>query len=245
MLKKFKKIELLNEFWAFVPARSGSKGIKNKNIKKIAGIPLLAYSIKTALNCKKIKKVIFSSDSNKYINIAKKYGCEHFHKRGKRTSSDTASELSVFQDYIKKRIKENKSIPKYFVHLRPTTPLRKIKTINKLINHFEKFKNKTSCMRTVSLLSNPAYRYNRIINGRLCALSKKDFDLDKWFRPRQFFPKTYLCNTIADIYKTKNIINGFLFGSRVRPFLTNDFLNDIDSIEDLKKLSYYAKKLKF
>lgn len=244
-MKKFKKIKFLNEFWGFIPARSGSKGIKNKNIKKIAGIPLLAYSVKTALACKKIKKVVFSSDSNKYINIAKKYGCKHFHKRDKRTSSDTASELSVFQDYIKKRIKENKNLPEYFIHLRPTTPLRKIKTINKLINYFEKFKKKTSCMRTVSLLSNPAYRYNRIINGRLCALTRKDFNLDKWYRPRQFFPETYLCNTIADIYKTKNIINGFLFGNNVRPFVTNDLLNDIDSKEDFKKLSLNIKKIKF
>jgi CMP-N-acetylneuraminic acid synthetase len=237
MVNKLKKNDFLNEFWAFIPARSGSKGIKNKNIRKIAGVPLLAYSIKTALNCKKIKKVIFSSDSQKYIDIAKKYGCKHFHKRGKKVSSDTASELSVFQDYIKKRIQENKKLPKYFVHLRPTCPLRKIETINKLINHFRKFKKKTSCMRTVSFMSNPAYRYNRIINGKLCALTKKDFNLDKWFRPRQFFPKTYLCNTIADIYKTKNILNGFLFGNNVRPFLTNDYLNDIDSVEDFKKLN--------
>jgi NDP-sugar pyrophosphorylase family protein len=120
-----------------------------------------------------------------------------------------------------------------------------IMTIDDVDKDRKKFKNKTSSMRTVSLLSNPAYRYNRIINGKLCALSKKDFDLDKWYIPRQFFPKTYLCNTIADIYKTKNIINGFLFGNSVRPFLTNDFLNDIDSIEDLKKLNYYAKKVKF
>ena len=244
-MRKFKKIKFLNEFWGFIPARSGSKGIKNKNIRKIAGIPLLAYSIKTALNCKKIKRVVFSSDSNKYINIAKKYGCKHFHKRDKRTSSDTASELSVFQDYIEKKIKKNESIPKYFIHLRPTTPLRKIKTINKLINYFKKNKNKTSCMRTVSLLSNPAYRYNRIINGKLCALTKKDFNLDKWYRPRQLFEKTYVGNTIADIYKTKNIINGFLFGNKVRPFLTNDFLNDIDSISDFKKLSLYVKNIKF
>lgn len=242
MAKKFKKVDFLNEFWAFIPARSGSKGVKNKNIKKIAGVPLLAYSIKTALNCKKIKKVIFSSDSDKYINIAKKYGCKHFHKRGKKVSSDTASELSVFQDYIKKRIQENKKLPKYFVHLRPTCPFRNIKTINKLINHFKKIKKTTSCMRTVSFMSNPAYRYNRIINGKLCALTKKDFNLDKWFRPRQFFPNTYLCNTIADIYKTKNILNGFLFGKNVRPFLTNDYLNDIDSVGDLKKLNNILKK---
>ena len=60
-----------NKIWAFIPARSGSKSIKDKNIKKINSIPLLIFSIKTALNFKKkkiIDEVIFSSDSLRYIN---------------------------------------------------------------------------------------------------------------------------------------------------------------------------------
>ena len=58
-----------NEFWALIPARSGSRGIKNKNIRKISGIPLIGYSLKIASKCKKIKKTIFSSDSKKYLQI--------------------------------------------------------------------------------------------------------------------------------------------------------------------------------
>ena len=81
---------------AIIPARSGSKGLKNKNIKKLNGIPLLAYSIIIALKVKGIKKVIFSSDSKKYINVAKKYGCKFFHHRSKKISHDNASEFSVF-----------------------------------------------------------------------------------------------------------------------------------------------------
>ena len=55
-------MQLLNEFWALIPARSGSKGIKNKNIVKLGKYPLLAYSIKVALKIKKIKKVIVSTN---------------------------------------------------------------------------------------------------------------------------------------------------------------------------------------
>lgn len=245
MVNKLKKIDFLNEFWAFIPARSGSIGIKNKNIKKLAGVPLLAYSIKTALNCKKIKKVIFSSDSDKYINIAKKYGCKHFHKRGKKVSSDTASELSVFQDYIKKRIQENKSLPKYFIHLRPTTPIRKTSTILKGIELFLSKKKNFSSMRSVSLMSEPAYRFFRILNNRLCSINKKDFIVDNYCKPRAYYSKTYKCNCIVDIYKTSTILKNKLFGRKVLPFLINDFINDIDDKKDLKYTEYFIKESKF
>ena len=86
-----KKIK--NEFWAFIPARAGSKGLKNKNIKIINGKPLIYYSIKLALKTKGIKKVVFSSDSQKYINIAKNYGCKNFHLRSKKISSTVSQTL--------------------------------------------------------------------------------------------------------------------------------------------------------
>ena len=63
-----------NQIWAFIPARSGSKSIKNKNIIKLNGIHLIGYSIKFSKKIKKVSKTIFSSDSKKYLKIAKKYG---------------------------------------------------------------------------------------------------------------------------------------------------------------------------
>ena len=64
-------MKFINEMWAVIPARSGSKGLRNKNIKKINGIHLIGYSIIISHKIKDIKKIIFSSDSNKYLNIAK------------------------------------------------------------------------------------------------------------------------------------------------------------------------------
>ena len=116
-----KKAKILNEFWGFIPARSGSKGLKNKNIKKLGGHPMVAYSIRFALKIKNIKKTIFSSDSKRYIKIAKKYGCKEFHLRSKKISTGNASEHSVFLDYIKKQITLGNNLPKFFVHLRPTS----------------------------------------------------------------------------------------------------------------------------
>lgn len=233
-----------NEFWAFIPARSGSKGLKNKNIKPIKGKPLIYYSLAIALKTQGIKKTIFSSDSSKYIKIAKKFGCKNFHYRSNKISHDNASEYSVFRDYVDLQIKKNKPLPKYFVHLRPTSPMRKKNTLEKAIRFFKNKRNYTS-MRSANVMSNPAYRTNRIVNGKLCGIVDKNFNIDALCKPRHFFQDTYKCGPIFDIYKTKNILKGYLWGNKVLPYIIQDIYNDIDTIEDFDLVEYYMKKFKY
>tara|TARA_B100001093_G_C26856751_1_gene1027813 strand:- start:5663 stop:6397 length:735 start_codon:yes stop_codon:yes gene_type:complete len=236
-----KKMKFKNEFWAFIPARSGSKGLKNKNIKKLNRHPMIAYSIRFALKVKNIKKVVFSSDSKNYIKIAKNYGCKEFHLRSKKISSSKASEHSVFFDYLKKQILLKKDLPKFFVHLRPTSPIRSKVSLEKAINFFKKNHKKFSSVRSASKMSNPAYRSYRIINGKLSSITNKNFNVDKFCIPRSNFEETYMCGTIFDIYKTENILKGFLWGNKVGPYKINDFYNDIDFKEDLKIVEAYIK----
>jgi CMP-N,N'-diacetyllegionaminic acid synthase len=233
-------MKFLNEIWVLIPARSGSTGLKNKNIKKINGKPLIYYSLETAHKVKKFKKIIFSSDSDRYINIAKKYFKNILiHKRGIKTSSKKASELSVFQDFIKK---QKNILPKYFAHLRPTCPIRKISTINNSIDKFMKIKKKYSSLKTVTEMSDPAYRNFRIVDGKICSILRKDFDMQKYWKPRQSFEKTYFGNCIIDIYKTENILKGYLFGNKIFPHIVKDLSTDIDSMEDFKYSKYLLAK---
>jgi len=234
-------MKLKNEFWAFIPARSGSKGLKNKNIKILNGHPMIAYSISFALKVKNINKLIFSSDSEKYHKIAKKYGCKHFHYRSKKLSSSTASEHSVFLDFIKHKISLKQDLPKFFVHLRPTSPIRNVKSLYRAINFFKKNQSKYSAIRSANKMGNPAYRANRIVDGKLCSIIKKDFDIDKLCLPRSNFEETYMCGTIFDIYKTENILKGFLWGKKVGAFKIDDFYNDIDYLSDFKIVENYMK----
>ena len=234
-------INYKNEIWAFIPARSGSKGIKNKNIKKLKGVPLIGHSILLANKIKLVKKIVFSSDSIKYIHIAKKFKCDEYELRSKKVSTSSASEHSVFFEFISRRIIQNKKVPKYFLHLRPTTPLRNKNTVNRAINKFLKNKNNITSLRTFSEMPNPAYRSNRIVNGKICSIIKKDFNMDKYYKPRHFFPKTYFGNGVADIYKTENILKGFLFGNRVCPLVTKDIFNDIDDLNDFKYTEFFMK----
>ena len=132
-------MKLNNEVWAFIPARSGSKSIKNKNIVLLKKKPLIAYSLLAAKKAKKIDKIIFSSDSKKYFGIAKKYTNFFFHKRKKSISLDYSSDFEVFYDFVNNY---QFTLPKFFVHLRPTTPFRDSKILDQVITKFLKYEKK-------------------------------------------------------------------------------------------------------
>ena len=86
---------------AIIPARSGSKGLKNKNIKLLNGKPLLAYSIEAALKSKCFDSIIVSTDSKKYADIAIKYGAQVPFFRSTETSTDTATSWAVVREVLK------------------------------------------------------------------------------------------------------------------------------------------------
>ena len=231
MLKKYK--DFINDYVAIIPARSGSKSIKNKNIKKIAGKPILNYSVETALKAN-FKKIIVSSDSQYYHSLIKPNPRIIFHKRSKFNSRDNSKDIDFFREIISFIETEYKYKFKYVVHLRPTTPIRKIKFIKDAITLFNSKKNKFSSLRSVSLMSNPSYKTMRVVSGKLCHLYKLDFDMDKLNEPRQFFSKTYLPNGYIDIVKLKNIKNNFLHGVKTMPYIVDDINTDIDSYKDYK-----------
>ena len=89
------------EVLAIIPARSGSKSVKDKNIREINGKPMLAYSIEHGLKSEKINRVIVSTDSEKYAEIAKKYGAEVPFLRPEEYARDTSLDLEVFEHALK------------------------------------------------------------------------------------------------------------------------------------------------
>lgn len=118
---------------AIIPARSGSKGLKDKNIIDLCGKPLIAYSIEAALETNLFDHVIVSTDSEHYAEIAQHYGAEVM-MRGEALSNDKATTFMVLEDILKNRLQESID---YFVLLQPTSPLRTSKHITEAIEKFE------------------------------------------------------------------------------------------------------------
>ena len=235
-------MKLINQCWALIPARSGSKTIKNKNIKLINKKPLIYYSLNFAKKVNIFQKIIFSSDSNKYLKIASKFGTFYLHKRDKFSSSDTATDLEIFKNFLKDYLKINNVLPKYFAHLRPTTPIRSKSTVKSALRCFFKNSKQYTSLRTINQMSETSYKSLRVVNRKLCAIVKKDFDMDKYNKPQSKYPKTFVANGIIDIYLTSNILNNSLLGKKVYPFVVKDINSDIDTHQDFKFVEYNLKK---
>ncbi len=232
-----------DEVWAVIPARSGSKGLKNKNIKTLFNKPLLAHSIISAKKNNLITKIIFSSDSLKYIAIAKKYGCDIYHRRSKKNSSSTARDIDFFKEILNFLKLKKIACPRFFVHLRPTTPIRKNSTLNTAIKKFTKKNNIFSSLKSITLNSHNSYKDFVIKDNKLCSISKKSkFNIDKVNIPRKSLAPTYIGNGVVDIYRTKNIFRGKLLGSKVLPYIIEDPYCDIDCKKDLKLATFIHKK---
>src|SRR5262245_32559014 len=114
--------------YALVMARSGSKAIPHKNIRPLAGHPLLAYSIAFA---KKIaaERIIVSTDSPRYRDIALSYGAECPYLRGAVASSDTAADEHILADLSENLPRAGIALPDIWVRLKPTSPFRSVASV--------------------------------------------------------------------------------------------------------------------
>lgn len=108
---------------AIIPARSGSKGIKDKNIRLLCGKPLMAYTIEAALESGEFDEVMVSTDSGEYARIAERCGAKVPFLRTAETATDSASSWDTVSEVLKK-YSENSREFDTFCLLQPTSPLR-------------------------------------------------------------------------------------------------------------------------
>ena len=108
---------------AIIPARSGSKGVKNKNIRNLNGKPLMAYSIEAALQSGIFDTVMVSTDSEEYAGIAKKYGAEVPFLRSAEYATDQSSSNDAIFEVLRKYQELGKNYDTLCI-LQPTSPLR-------------------------------------------------------------------------------------------------------------------------
>lgn len=123
------------EIIAIIPARSGSKGLTDKNIKNFAGKPLLAHTIIAAQQSGIFSEIFVSTDSEKYATIARRYGANVPFLRADNLATDNAKIADVIVDLI---LQLGKSGKKYstFMLLQPTSPLRTALDISDSYNYF-------------------------------------------------------------------------------------------------------------
>jgi len=129
-----------------IPARGGSKEIKNKNLLKLNNKTLIEIAIKNSNNSKLINKLVFSSDSKKLIKEAKKFKIDIPFVRPKKLATDSASSFSVLKHAINFFEKKYNWTTDIVVLLQPTTPFRTGKIIDQTINILLRNKNIDAAM---------------------------------------------------------------------------------------------------
>lgn len=122
---------------AIIPARSGSKGLKDKNVKLLNGVPLIGYSIDVAMSTGIFEEVMVSTDSEQYADIAKKCGANVPFLRSERNSTDAASSWDVVREIIENYRKQGREFDTVCL-LQPTSPLRISQDIIGAYDLFEK-----------------------------------------------------------------------------------------------------------
>lgn len=234
----------MKKILCLIPARSGSKGLKDKNIRDFKGKPLIAHSILQAKECDFVEsmRIIVTTDSKKYAEVAKKYGAEVPFIRPHDISQDMSTDLEFIKHAVH-WLKENENYEADIIlQLRPTQPLRKVEDINKTLSIFiENYANYDS-LRTVIEFEKSPYKMYRINNNVLEPLftSVDDITNEPYNQCRQKLPTTYLHNGYIDILKTSILQEDKISGSKILPYIMNkkDTI-DIDTEEDwLKALSH-------
>ena len=122
--------------YALVLARSGSKAVAHKNIRPLAGHPLLAYSIAFARKIA-VERTIVSTDSPRYRDIALGYGAECPYLRGAEASSDTAADEHILADLSENLPSAGIALPDIWVRLKPTSPFRSVASVEKALRLLE------------------------------------------------------------------------------------------------------------
>lgn len=226
---------------AVIPARSGSKGVPNKNIKLLNGKPLMAYTVECAKESCIFSDIIVSTDSEEYAQIARKYGASVPFLRSRETSSDTAGSLAVILEVLHNLPSQYDSV----IMLQPTSPLREPWHIAEALALYKK-KNADSVISVAKFSHSIAW-----VNFLDETLSLHNFIKKEYLnKRRQDIPEAYMLNGAVYVFRVKALNAQFnMFGEKSYAYVMDKkYSYDIDDEEDftvVEALMHYKEGKKY
>jgi len=217
------------EILGIIPARGDSKGLRKKNIKNLAGKPLIYYTIREAKKSRFLTKLVVSTENSEISKIAQKNGAEIIN-RPKNLASDKASPISVILDTIHQLEKLHIYSPDIIVILQPTSPLRKTCDIDDAVKLFLK-SNCDSVISVSTIKHPPEWIYKISKKGNLEKYLKKNKEITR----RQDSPELYELNgAVFVLDKNKFIKTRKVIGKNSKAYIMPiERSVDIDSKFDL------------
>ena len=216
---------------AIIPARGGSKGLPGKNIRDLAGKPLIAWTIETALNSKACSRLIVSTDSQDIKKIAQDWGAEVPFIRPKPLASDTATSISVVNHAIKYLQNDGIKETDYMLLLQPTSPLRTGVDIQNAID-LGKSKQAVAVISVTESNYHPCKTHLITQQGVLQKFFKNSSDNER----RQDLPLTYAENGAIYLNRISSLLEEQMFipENKTHPYIMPPERSiDIDTPWDL------------
>jgi N-acylneuraminate cytidylyltransferase/CMP-N,N'-diacetyllegionaminic acid synthase len=182
---------------AIIPARGGSKGIPRKNIRDLAGKPLIVWTIETVLGCKNIEEAIVSTDDAEIADVARAYGGHVPFMRPKELSEDGSPAIDAYLYTVDRLVHEGSKKLDAFAVFLPTSPLREVKDIESALAIFES-RNADSVVSVVQNLHPPEWAKRIEASGVL----HEYFPDFKSNLNRQDYPHSFVPNGSIYVFKT-------------------------------------------
>ncbi|MBR1691593.1 MAG: acylneuraminate cytidylyltransferase family protein, partial [Lachnospiraceae bacterium] len=229
----------MKKILAIIPARSGSKSVKNKNIRLIGGKPMLAYSIEHAKQSKYINRILVTTDSEEYAAIAREYGAETPFIRPAELAQDDSLDVDVFAHAIDYLAEEEQYEPDIIVQLRPTTPVRDPEDIDRMIEMMLS-DDTVDAVRSVTLTDAIPHKMWYVREDDLLEPIMKDIP-EAYNMARQNLPKIYLQNGNTDVLRPANVTKYHsMTGKKIKGYVMKEIF-DVDTPQDFERASEYLK----
>jgi N-acylneuraminate cytidylyltransferase len=226
----------MTEVLALIPARGGSKSIPRKNIKLLAGHPLIAYSIAAGLAAEMVTRVVVSTDDEEIAAVARRYGAETPFLRPPEFSQDNTTDLPVFQHALRWLAEHENYTPDIVVQLRPTSPLRRTRHIDAAV--YALLERPTAdAARTVCMpFQNPFKMWRIAPDGLMQPLIDIGYK-EPYNMPRQLLPDVYWQTGYVDAAWSSTILDkDSMTGDAILPIVIDpsEWI-DIDSPDDWRR----------
>ena len=226
---------------ALIPARGGSKGVPGKNARPLAGLPLIAWSIRAARHAAGIDRVVVSTDSAELADLARRHGAEVPFLRPAKLAQDASPDRDYLEhafDFFRAEGTE----PEVIAILRPTTPIRDPARIAGALSALAARPEATS-LRSVHPLPEPPQKMMGIAAGWLVGLFPHDLRPEYYNLPRQSFATAYQPNGYVDIVTRRWMRGGSpgIFGPKVLGFET-EVTVEVDTVEAFELLEFQVAR---
>lgn len=227
---------------AIIPARCGSKSVAHKNIAELAGYPLLAFSIAAAQLSRHVDRIILSTDSTEYSRIGQLFGAEAPFLRPAIYSTDTSTDRDFMLHALHWWDEHKQPTAEYWVHLRPTTPLRNPAIIDAAIEQIISSQSQVTSLRSGHKAPESPFKWFQMTSQGLFKSLVAGTE-NQSHLPKEQFVQAYIPDGYIDVLKRSVITSeDNIHGEQMLGY-ESPVCTEVDSPEEFNYLTWQLSKI--